>query len=42
MEPDCILHEERLTKIEDNMSIIGTQLTTLLDRDNDFMIKEIL
>jgi hypothetical protein len=41
MEPNCILHENRLKAIEDNVHIIGVQLTQLLDRDNDFTVKVI-
>lgn len=34
MEPNCILHEERLSNIE-------KALETLLERDNDFYVKVI-
>lgn len=39
--PNCILHEEKLNSLESNMAIIATQLTQLLDRDGDFLVKVI-
>ena len=39
--PNCVLHEDKLNSLEKNIAIIGTQLTQLLERDGDFLVKVI-
>lgn len=38
---NCILHEAKLNKLEADMAIISKHLETLLEKDNDFLVKVI-
>jgi hypothetical protein len=41
MQPDCILHEEKLNQLTADMAVIAQHLTVLLERSNDFTVKVI-
>ena len=38
---NCILHEAKLNKLESDMALISKHLESLLERDNDFLVKVI-
>lgn len=41
MEDNCILHGNKLEKLENSMAVMANHLQALLERDNDFTVKVI-